>query len=445
MAKPINEKDSNNKTTTKVTPESDKGNNAEAMDSSMEHSDDFLLEQMEQDEQENAEEEARSLYEMDIAKCVRSLQAQLRNAAEKDCKLSLNAKKHIPQVEISISMIDATANTRLAFKDLLRRSLRDIVTSNSAVVNSMIQNNVVSTANRIHLQLPETIDGTQCSVALDISYKLLPFALDRPGISAGFFCDLTELCASNLKVLQLVPFSSVDTTFLFGVPMRVRAGLEGDYEQYQEAHLLTRSLFNTMQAKQVAMLIQIADDSQIEKSKKSNNKCRMSGVFHNDKRGQTFLLMAEEPVGGQSPPSTGVLFRYASADDLLLEADPPATKVDVPDEIVNQYESYVENAFDILDCNAVNPLFLDATENAAAKAAKHKWNYPMPPPHSTQQSNDDNRWNDDEGVGALDKTDVGFLRAIAGETLSVEEDDDDDDDDDDGYQGFNSFLYSQED
>ena len=447
MAKPMNENDSDNTTTATDTPESNKENNTEAMDASMEHSDDFLLERMEQENQANAEDEARSLHEMGIAKCVRSLQAQLRDAAEKDYKLSLNAKNHTPQVDISISMIDATANVRLAFKDLLRRSLRDIVTNTSAVVNSaaIMQNNSAasSTANRIYLQLPETIDGTQCSVTLDISYKLLPFALDRPVISTGFFCDLAELCASTLKVVQLVPFSSVDATFLFGVPMRVRAGVEGDYEQYQEAQVLTRSLFKTMQTKQVAMLIQIANDSQNEKRKQSDNTNSMLGVFHNPKRGQTFLLMAEEPVGGLSPPSTGVLFRYASADDLLLETEPPATKVEIPDEIVHQYESYVENALDILDCNAVNPLFLDATDAATAKTAKDKWTTPRLPPRSSQQSNDDNRWNDDEGVGALDKTGVGFLRTIGGETLSVE--DDDDDDDDDEYQGFNSFLYSQQD
>lgn len=348
------------------------------------------------DDHEN-EKEARNAHELSMAKCVRVLRSQTMSKAASDERYY--SHKTVTTVEIAISMMDATDPARrLSFKSLMRRRLRDIVAS---ISTSILQTNGRNKPNGILLNFPETIDGIQRSVALDIRYKIAPFALDRPVTCNGFFSDLTELSNSNLELVRQVPLASVDASLLYGIPMEVRTGFIDDIQQYQESLVLVRSIFRTLQQRQVGLLLRIADPeeddepSAAEDTREEGGSNR--GIFHNSRRGQTFLLMANEPPRGIAP-TTGVLFRLASADEFLLEAENPRRTTDpssVPKEVVEQYETYIENAIDLLDSGAVNPLYLDAVANPFPSSCRQKSTSTAIP------ADKENRWNDDTGVGAL--------------------------------------------
>jgi hypothetical protein len=368
------------------------------------------------------EARARSMHEVSIANCIRALQAQIATRVEADFKAisCIGNAEPIPLVDISLSIIDALHHPRLGFQSLLRRCFRDTVESAMALYSSSIAttSNITSTSTsqkqNVQLNLPDTMDGTQCSVFLDVTYKILPFALDRPVATKGFFLDLIFLSGSQLDIVQLVPLACIDAALLFGVPMSVRAALQEDIQQYQEMLVLVRSLFKYLQEKQVAMLLCIkeeppyltsSDDSDGNHKNDKHAEKQVGGIFHNaEKRGQTFLLMAEEvPLNGNNvSPLTGVLFRYASADELLLEAEKPfCSKMDassVPEDVAKQYEAYVENALDVLDCDTINPLYLDAITCDKNKATREASSSAACSPF---QPTTDNKWNDATGVGAL--------------------------------------------
>ncbi|CAB9520347.1 expressed unknown protein [Seminavis robusta] len=345
-------------------------------------------------EQRAAEYQARRTHELSMAGCIRAMESLLNKRSEIDyekLKVGSNNKKPVLPVDIAVSTIDATTSTRLAFKTLQRSCLRDIVDSTMAITLSNSASSAPKT--RIHLALPETIDGMQSSVALEVTHKLIPFPLDRPSVTGGFFHDLQELCSSELSLVQLIPLALVDASLLFGVPMHVRAGTEDDIDRYHEVCELVKNLFSYMQKRQVAMLLRSSGPPE------SN----APGIFHNPQRGQLFLLAAEEPVGSNAKPSTGSLFRYASADELLLETQKPLdTSLVLPDEVRAQYESYVENALDMLDCCAVNPLYLEASRSPPLRK-KRRVSIEEPPAEKTTLSvaEADKIWNDSTGVGAL--------------------------------------------
>jgi hypothetical protein len=165
---------------------------------------------------------------------------------------------------------------------------------------------------RICFDLPETLDGTQCSVSLDVMYKTMPFRLDS-NVAKGLTRDLKLLSESKLEVLQLVPISLVDSSLIHGVVMGVRAGLETDLDRHNETALLVRSLFRHLSSKACALLLRSEGPSNIESD----------GLFHCN--GQSFLLIAEElpaPLKTKAAPNSGVLYRYAASADQLFSRRP---------------------------------------------------------------------------------------------------------------------------
>ena len=202
------------------------------------------------------------------------------------------------------------------------------------------------TTGRLCFDLPETLHGTQCSVSLEISYQTFPFALDSTQATM-LLEDLRGM--SKLDVLQLVPLSSIDASLLFGIPMTVRAGLESDYEQFQETNALARSLFKLLQEREYALLLRAPC---LTKSAGMFSSCDSSAV-------QIFVLMAQEPPKslGESPCS-GLLFRFAHADNLLCEANGSSCLglLDKNEALEAQYTDYIDAALATLECTPFNPL-----------------------------------------------------------------------------------------
>ena len=270
-----------------------------------------------------------------LARCAGVIRTQIEALGEADFKANrsylLYDSKTIPAVNMTLSSID---NNSVGFKSLLRKWSRDKMPG----------------YRRICFDLPETLDGTQCSVSLDVMYKTMPFRLDS-NVAKGLTGDLKLLSESRLEVLQLVPISLVDSSLIHGVVMGVRAGLETDLDRHNETALLVRSLFRHLSLKDCALLLRSEGPSNIEPD----------GLFHCN--GQSFLLMAEElpaPLKTKAAPNSGVLYRYASADQLLQEAIPTDIISDLEDDMANQYSEFVENSLDCLDCYGINPLHLEA-------------------------------------------------------------------------------------
>jgi hypothetical protein len=134
--------------------------------------------------------------------------------------------------------------------------------------------------------------------------------------------DLNHLSIFDLKVIQLIPLSSIDVGLLFGIPIVVRAGIDDDYTQFQEMKIIFRSLFCVIQTQEQAIFLRGS----------SNNTEHMtttgaSGLFHSGftyASEHYFVLMAQEiPItlldnaDHSVSPSSGLLFRIAHVDHLL--------------------------------------------------------------------------------------------------------------------------------
>jgi hypothetical protein len=299
-----------------------------------------------------------------VAKCIAVIQNQLETLGETEFKANRSYlqfdKTLIPSINASLSTIE---NTQVGFKSLLRKFLRD----------SMLG------SRKILLELPETSDGTHCSVSLDTQYKTLPFRLDSV-VAAGLTNDLDLLSRSKFEVLQLVPIAAIDASLLFGVAFCVRAGLESDIDRHHEMCRLISALFTQLSSRECALLL---------RSEGPMTTADSGGLFH-ENSGAMFLLMAEEK-GCRAVPNSGVLYRFASADHMLHETSPTEVLTTAEEAVTDQFTEFVENSLDCLVFSPVNPLYLDVAKprNIANTAIITKDNLAAK-----------SEWNDDTGVGS---------------------------------------------
>ena len=152
-----------------------------------------------------------------------------------------------------------------------------------------------SCTGSISFDLPETLDGTQCSVKLGLSFSIWPYPLNNP---------MTEIMIQKLKmmqnayfeVIQLVPLDSIDLSLVYGVPLVAKAALDGDLEQFREMQKIVRELFRFAWSRDVALAIRCNYVAQSE----------------------VFICMAktnEEHDGFDE----GMLYQYVSTGNHILE------------------------------------------------------------------------------------------------------------------------------
>jgi hypothetical protein len=273
------------------------------------------------------------MHDLVISECVRTIQTQLVAQAENDFKKNrrfLDAGES--PMDISFSVID---NSTVGYQFLVRQWVRDALLAQTLH------------SSHLELDLPETLDGTQCSVSLDVSYQVFPFSADSAECTRSL-TDLQLLSESKLEVVQLVPLSSIDAGLLFGLPMLVRVGLASDLDQFQVMQVLVRSLFSLLNERESAVLLRRTGGKVPKRDS--------TGMIE-----QTFLLMAKElPKTAHGAPNSGILYRYAHADQLLAEATLPTSEVTLLDEDTQrQYADYVEQALECLECSPINPLYAD--------------------------------------------------------------------------------------
>lgn len=280
-----------------------------------------------------------------VAKCIEVIEAtldELEYTAFSQHGVTTGIEGSNP-INVSFSVIDSSP---IGYKYLSRQWIRDSLSMNQL-------------SCRLNFDLPSAIDGTHCSVAFEAAYQIYPFAINS--LQAKMLSsDLYYLSHLDFQVTQLVPLSSIDTSLLFGIPMKVRAGLENDYAHFQEMSVIVRTLFRLLQERELAILLR---GTAKRTDESAYNSASRYGLFqsHSSSMEQMFVLMAQEvpSLAGHSPPS-GLLCRIAHADQLLVEATKPtalgeAKYMASDQELEAQYTEYIEEALSRVDLGPFNP------------------------------------------------------------------------------------------
>jgi len=193
-----------------------------------------------------------------------------------------------------------------------------------------------SCTGSISFDLPETVDGTQCMVKLDLSYSILPYPL----ISSA-----TEVLIQNLKmmknayfeVIQLVPLDTLDLSLVYGVPLVAKAALDGDLEQFREMQKIVRELMTYLQKKDAALALRCINEGK--------DLLSSSHSQH-----QVFIVMAqrnEEQTGSEQ----GMIYQYVSAGHHILDHKIQSGS----DEVSHEYRDLIGSSLDFLDHKMLNP------------------------------------------------------------------------------------------
>lgn len=206
---------------------------------------------------------------------------------------------------------------------------------------------------RISFDLPETHDGTQCSVTLDLSYQMLPFQMNSLATDA-LVEDMKMISNSTFSVIQLVPLDQVDLSLIYGVPFVAQAGLEGDIEQYKEIQRVYNELLKYLLERDYGLVLC------------SETNDRM-GVFSDKPEKNLYLLMARESdVDVEKSRDTllrGTLHRYCRRSSQILEPVSMTNSVISYDgSNIDVYSEIVKNALEFIPTSVINPSTLSSTE-----------------------------------------------------------------------------------
>ena len=310
-----------------------------------------------------------------VARCVQQIQHYIAELADADFKVNRAREVSAMPVSVSVALMESTNRD---FGILARRWLSQIMSPTNL-------------KGSFAFELPEAMDGTQCSIVLDAKYRALPYAADSPA-AAGLLADLKWMSSCTMEVVQLVPISCVDANLLFGVSMEVTPAFQNDVNRYKEMKALAHALFHQLREKDVALLLQAKDADEILES-------GFGPPLHHTSH-QTFLLMTQD-VSTCAPGFEASLFRYVNADQLLsvgsIELYTPSD-----DELTESITAYVECALEMLPNNLINPLVNDEVrilreiERMAISDS-----IAMASPTKAMEIDEEGAWTDASGVGSL--------------------------------------------
>jgi hypothetical protein len=286
-----------------------------------------------------------------VAYCLREIQNHIVKLSEKEYNsYDRTERRNGMPMNLKIELKDMHP---ILFSSILQQWSHDALHSST------------SETGRICFELPETFDGTQSAVALDLSYSILPYRLDST-ITRGLLDDLKCLSNSYMEVVQLVPLDSIDLSLIYGTPLSAKAGIEGDLDQYKHMQVLVRLLFKYLGSHDVALVL---------RSSTSNSVCN-----YNEKNCNTctFLLMAQVEEGKPkendekfryNATGRGMLYRYVDKAEHIIEEINHCELNDCgdeEDEMVLFSSEYIENSLGLLQC-------LDLTPYAPSIENPHKF------------------------------------------------------------------------
>jgi len=294
-------------------------------------------------------------HRLRVKQCIALLQREIQSLQERDRRRSATP------ICVELQIIESP----IKFQALLRDWIHAVVSPASS-----------TGGGKVSFNLPETLDGSQCAIALDLAPSLLPYRLDSID-AAKLMMDINSLSFAELEVVQVVPISSVDGSLLHGVPMSATAAMDSDLFRYKEMKVLARQLFRYMALKDVALALRCVgigrlDDKENELAVDASLDSKSAAATVEE--GQIFLLMAEhlaEPTEQPLSPANlsssvaslrGILYRYATSDHLIRDHEiVDALDDDSVDDTAEQYFEYVEQSLQMLDSTILNPILLPST------------------------------------------------------------------------------------
>ena len=330
------------------------------------------------------------------------------------------------------------------YQTLLRDWIRSVVSPSSG-------------GGRISFNLPETMDGTQCAISLDLTYSILPYPVDSVE-TAKLLMDLKALSSAEFEVIQLLPVPSIDASLLYSVPMACTAAIDSDLFRYKEMKILCRQLWKFLATKDVALALRCVGGT---KPRVGTNRDEGTLALKPEiaprtmdrfafLEGQCFLLMTEDPTGqfgstehslstrctSAVAPLTAVLYRYASSDHLIRDDTNDSLQDDSDDETSEQYYEYIDQSLECLDNSPINPLFIDTRTVIKAKEKSSSQDSHSDVSDATKSMETpslyEDKWGESDGVG------VGSRAVTSGE-----EDNDGKSPNDDGEDDqFHEFDYA---
>lgn len=259
---------------------------------------------------------------------------------------------------------------------------------------------------KISFSLPELIDGTQCSISLDLEYTTLQYPVNS--LLTYELIQSSKLLAddrTHFEVIQLVKVEDVDASLLYGNSMSARPGLEGDLFQHTEMETLVGELWKWLDENDCCLLIKCTvNDMYMNKSQNHNSDQIETGDI------SYFILMTEKAKNDDTNhgrgnglcenkldgPQTlsdqptcnktihGILFRYGMDDTMLRDLENEKMSIDEnessninlssndtfdrrtefsqendfnnsKDESMSQYYDYIDKSLLMLDKKQINP------------------------------------------------------------------------------------------
>ena len=187
-----------------------------------------------------------------------------------------------------------------------------------------------------------------------MSYKYVPCLDTESSNLERFLLDLKLLSQARLKIEQIVPIESIDSSLLFGVPIGVQAGIDGNKDEYAENMDVVRALFKQLAERDCALLILSTGPD--EEDKTVTSKGPQQGLFHCNYQHFVLLPELESNSSGMSP-CQGVMYRLANSENSFqVRNDLAITNSD--GESTNDSIAYVEDFLESLSCAPINPMML---------------------------------------------------------------------------------------
>ena len=284
---------------------------------------------------------------------------------------------------IPLGICDANENSiRLMISDISCTLRNTFVTNYTSTGSGMLDMKVVDSSlvilskllrqwlrkliggSHIEFELPETIDGSVCSIALDLEYKLLPYSLVSHEVQ-HMIAEANILTTLNkIEVVKVIPVQSIDASLMFGIPMIAKVGCESDAIRYLEMRKVVRQLWKWLSINDSALLLCV------------QKSCAEGDTFTQ----HYYLLLTDSPAYSEDNEHThpksinGVIFRYAIGDQILYDENNDEYREDLFnfDESDEQYFEYIERSMEYVDQHdqqsIFSPFSLDPIGNKWNKA-----------------------------------------------------------------------------
>jgi hypothetical protein len=197
----------------------------------------------------------------------------------------------------------------------------------------------VGRSAQLAIDLPE-VDGMQCQLSFEASYHILATSIEETDDWNCRMADLSALSAAGpLQVQQLIPYSALDASLLYGVPLRLSTSWQTvEWESFQAMHSLWGSLMRLLHDRDLALLLRVPVTA--------------TGKFLARPRQTLVLMPRETPVTGTS--RTALLWAYATGPQCLDDGNEEGPPTD--EDVAADLQAYVDNSLDQVFCGPYNPL-----------------------------------------------------------------------------------------